>query len=178
MTDTTTTLVALIESLRRPHYINDEDCWYSCPKAKSDWSEGSASCNDEPKDKCTCGADTHNAKVDALLAVFSDPASIHLNILRGIIPLSRMNALHIAGATDYDTLLAEVRQRREADVDPMVAVKAYEAAHGGRSFTFRRGPNIFSWSGATAQEAWANAGMPAEEFGTWSWYEIGHEVEP
>lgn len=103
-------LVVLIESLRRPHYINDEDCWYSCPKARSGWHDGSASCNDEPKDKCTCGADAHNVTIDTLLAVFSDPASVHLNILRGIIPLSRMNALHIAGATDYDALKAEVER--------------------------------------------------------------------
>lgn len=73
---------------------------------------------------------------------------------------------------DIAALLEEVRRLREADVDPMVAVKAYEAAHGGRSFTFRRDSNIFSHSGATAQEAWANAGMPADEFESWSWYEI------
>lgn len=110
-------LIALIEDLRQSHYINDEDCWYSCPKAKNDYSDGSACCSDAPKDTCTCGADANNAKVDALLAVFSDPASIHLNILRGMIPLNRMNALHIAGATDYDTLKAENARLRDVLAD-------------------------------------------------------------
>ena len=46
----------------RLHYFC-EDCWYSCPKAED------GCCNDlVPKDKCTCGADTVNAAVDAVLA--------------------------------------------------------------------------------------------------------------
>ena len=53
-------LVALIESLRRTHYTC-EDCWYSCPKSE----EG---CCDDAQTGCTCGADEHNARVNAALA--------------------------------------------------------------------------------------------------------------
>lgn len=62
-------LVELIALARRPHHVEDGDCWFSCPKAVSDWHDGSASCNDEAValGKCTCGADAHNAKVDALM---------------------------------------------------------------------------------------------------------------
>lgn len=61
-------LIAAIEALRVPHLVVD-DCWYSCPKAQRDWSEGSASCNDDAKASgdCTCNADEHNAKVDAVI---------------------------------------------------------------------------------------------------------------
>lgn len=45
----------------RRHY-QCEDCWYSCPRSP----EGS--CNSSYGDKCNCGTDEHNAKVNALLA--------------------------------------------------------------------------------------------------------------
>lgn len=59
--------LALIEELgklaMRSHHWVDEDNWYSCPKAP----DGCA--NDAwPKGVCNCGADEHNAKVEALLA--------------------------------------------------------------------------------------------------------------
>lgn len=53
-------LRAALEAARIPHTICD-DCWYSCPKSGE-------CCNEElPKDKCTCGADTHNAAIAAAL---------------------------------------------------------------------------------------------------------------
>lgn len=60
----------LIEELaklaHRSHFWVDGDNWYSCPKAPD-------GCDDEskPKNVCDCGADEHNAKVDALLAQLS-----------------------------------------------------------------------------------------------------------
>jgi hypothetical protein len=56
----------LIEALKKygkqSHY-NCEDTWYGCPKSE----EGCA--NDAYKpDECNCGADDHNAKVEALLS--------------------------------------------------------------------------------------------------------------
>jgi hypothetical protein len=39
-----------------------EDCWYSCPKCA-----GGCCDKDKPKDRCTCGADAHNAKVELLI---------------------------------------------------------------------------------------------------------------
>ena len=42
------------------HYVNEEDCWYSCPK--------SGECCNETLDPtlCTCGADTVNAELEEL----------------------------------------------------------------------------------------------------------------
>ena len=51
-----------LNSLRRQHrYV--EDCWYSCPKAAD------GCCNDLAGDECDCGADEHNARIDALCAL-------------------------------------------------------------------------------------------------------------
>ena len=44
--------------------------------------------------------------------VLSDPAAFHLHALRNNV-LSRMNALHIAGATDYDSLKARADAMQE-----------------------------------------------------------------
>jgi hypothetical protein len=53
------------DGLRKLYLTHDEceDCWYSCPKSRD------GCCNDSyDTDECTCGADTHNALVDSLLA--------------------------------------------------------------------------------------------------------------
>ena len=55
------TCTELASLARRKHYYC-EDSWYSCPKA-----EGGCA-NDAEGGECNCGADKHNAKVDALLA--------------------------------------------------------------------------------------------------------------
>jgi hypothetical protein len=49
-----------------------EDSWYSCPKAED-------GCSDKTKgEECDCGADAHNARVDAILTSLgcenSDPS--------------------------------------------------------------------------------------------------------
>ena len=51
---------------RRKHYTC-EDSWYSCPQSEC----GSA--NDNAGAECDCGADEHNAKVDAICAALSLP---------------------------------------------------------------------------------------------------------
>jgi len=51
---------------RRKHYTC-EDSWYSCPQ-----SEG-GSANEHAGTECDCGADEHNAKVDAICAALSLP---------------------------------------------------------------------------------------------------------
>jgi hypothetical protein len=51
----------LVQLATRPHVYNDEDPWYSCPKAP-----GGCADDRQPKDVCTCGADKHNARVDEL----------------------------------------------------------------------------------------------------------------
>jgi hypothetical protein len=56
-------LRAALEKSRMPHLVVDGDCWYSCPKSGE-------CCNDgEDKDHCNCGADQHNAVIDAALAL-------------------------------------------------------------------------------------------------------------
>lgn len=62
-------LRALAESLRIRH-LNVEDCWYSCPKSED------GCCNDNYADgECICGADDHNARVDALLLLIDGSES-------------------------------------------------------------------------------------------------------
>lgn len=54
-------LTTTLPRLRRPHLV-EGDCWYSCPK--------SGDCCDDERDTnhCDCGADAHNAIIDAALA--------------------------------------------------------------------------------------------------------------
>ena len=54
-------LLAALQAAKLQHYAC-EDCWYSCPKSP----EGC--CNDAEGDECTCGADKHNAAIDAAIA--------------------------------------------------------------------------------------------------------------
>lgn len=66
-------LIELVNKLRRPHYICEDDCTISCPLAVNEDGE-SACCNDswlsanaENAHKCTCGADEHNRIVDEVI---------------------------------------------------------------------------------------------------------------
>lgn len=49
-----------------------------------------------------------------LYDMLQTPGCLHTNILRGLFTLPRMDALHIAGATDYDSLRADNARLREA----------------------------------------------------------------
>lgn len=59
-------LVGGLRRLRRAH-LECEDSWYSCPLSE----EG---CADDAQTGCTCGAETQNALVDALLGLI-EPAT-------------------------------------------------------------------------------------------------------
>ena len=73
MTDAET---KLRDALHRRHYYC-EDTFYSCPFAPEGCS------NDfEDKTKCQCGADEHNAQIDALVAGFA--ASVRAETLREV----------------------------------------------------------------------------------------------
>lgn len=62
-------LIGGLRRLRREHrYV--EDCWYSCPKAED------GCCDTAQGDECNCGAETHNALVDSLIALLPAPARI------------------------------------------------------------------------------------------------------
>lgn len=55
-------LIADLEDLKIPHHVEPEDHFYSCPK--------SGFCIKDLTGNvltCECGADNHNAKVDALI---------------------------------------------------------------------------------------------------------------
>ena len=54
-------IIKELEKLRREHYWNASDCWYSCPKSAD------GSCNDSEMDECTCGADRHNRQLDRII---------------------------------------------------------------------------------------------------------------
>lgn len=54
-------LIKELASLARRRHYCCEDSWYSCPK------EADGCANDTMGDECNCGADEHNAKVDALM---------------------------------------------------------------------------------------------------------------
>ena len=49
-------VITFLESMKRSHHINDEDCWYSCPASGE-------CCNDE-NEGCNCGADRVNEQID------------------------------------------------------------------------------------------------------------------
>lgn len=66
MTDYKQLCVELAALAKREHYYC-EDSWYSCPKA----ADGCA--DDYQGSDCNCGADAHNAKVDALVAALTEP---------------------------------------------------------------------------------------------------------
>jgi len=67
MTDTTRDLIQQLVGLARRKHYTCEDSWYSCPQSEC----GSA--NEHAGTKCDCGADEHNAKVDAICAALSLP---------------------------------------------------------------------------------------------------------
>lgn len=53
-------LRAALLAAKISHLVVDSDGWYSCP--------ASGECLDDTSDgKCNCGADEHNAKIDAAL---------------------------------------------------------------------------------------------------------------
>lgn len=50
-----------LKAARIQHLVVEADCWFSCPKSGE-------CCNHAlPEDRCTCGADAHNAAIDAAL---------------------------------------------------------------------------------------------------------------
>jgi hypothetical protein len=57
------TILAELEALRREHYENEEDAWYSCPKSKG----GCGKDSNMMEDVCDCGADDHNARLEKLI---------------------------------------------------------------------------------------------------------------
>ena len=67
MTTTRDLIQQLAGLAKREHYTCEEDSWYNCPR-----SEG-GSANDNAGEECDCGADEHNAKVDAICALLSQP---------------------------------------------------------------------------------------------------------
>lgn len=50
-----------LKASTRPHLVVDEDCWFSCPQS------GECCRDDQDKNKCDCGADEHNARIEAAL---------------------------------------------------------------------------------------------------------------
>ena len=70
MTDFRALCKELATLAKREHYCC-EDSWYSCPKAEDKCA------NESKEEDCDCGADIHNAKVEAIaaLAKYGTPTS-------------------------------------------------------------------------------------------------------
>jgi hypothetical protein len=74
----------LLDALKLPHLIVEGDCWFSCPAAR--YEDGRrACCNDNAGDRCNCGADEHNARVEELRSLVlrvesAPPAGPYLNV--------------------------------------------------------------------------------------------------
>ena len=64
---TTRNLIQQLAGLAKREHYTCEDSWYNCPRSE----DGSA--NDNAGEECDCGADEHNAKVDAICALLSQP---------------------------------------------------------------------------------------------------------
>jgi hypothetical protein len=64
---TTRDLIQQLAGLAKREHYTCEDSWYNCPRSE----DGSA--NDNAGEECDCGADEHNAKVDAICALLSQP---------------------------------------------------------------------------------------------------------
>lgn len=74
MKDGPSALVAAIEELRRDH-IAVADAFYSCPKSATGCDDPAWSA-----DECSCGADEHNARVDALVVRLTRSATPGLDL--------------------------------------------------------------------------------------------------
>lgn len=66
-------ICAELDALRREHHVCEGDCWFTCPaNNRGEGTPGEyryTSCNDQADRgdyTCDCGADEHNAKIDAL----------------------------------------------------------------------------------------------------------------
>jgi hypothetical protein len=62
-------LIQDLAALARRDRYSCEDPWYSCPKA-----EGGCA-NDAAGDDCNCGAEQHNAKVEAIVNAIAQQTS-------------------------------------------------------------------------------------------------------
>jgi hypothetical protein len=92
-----------LEGLKRAHFVCD-DPWYSCPLS----DEG---CIDDQAQGCTCGAEQHNAKIDALL---NDDTSSTIKLVKAVLDLPQTASIKLvktcwACPEQYDAFLNEKR---------------------------------------------------------------------
>lgn len=59
-----------------------------------------------------------------LWSLLKQPGVLHMQILRGLLPLTRMGALHLAGATDYDSMKAAL-EAAQAEAEKLRRFEAY-----------------------------------------------------
>jgi hypothetical protein len=86
-------LLDRIKGLKIPH-DSCEDGYYACPKSE----DGCA--NDQwEKDECNCGADEHNAEVDA---VFIEVNKEIERLRVGLTRLALCEAFHLSGCTNEE----------------------------------------------------------------------------
>lgn len=84
-------------------------------------------CNDSGNQ--IAAALNERAELAKLQTILSDEATLHANILRGEVPMSRATALHIAGAGDYDELKVENAELKEALKSLIKSLDDFQAVH-------------------------------------------------
>lgn len=88
--------------------------------------------------ECIAALAQERDQMQSKLALLTDPAAVHANILRGTLPLTKAQAIHIAG------LPADVEQEMErlrAEVERLSAVlkSIHCASCGGNNLKHKRG---------------------------------------
>ncbi len=115
-----TDLVLALESLKIPHLNLDGDCWYSCPK--------SGYCCDENKvDKCNCGAEAHNDKIDSLIANLKDQSVKEPHLVK----VARI-AASLPHSEEADQIVNELFKRHDSGKSKPInpdTIKPLEVAH-------------------------------------------------
>ena len=76
-------LIDRLNKLRRQHYVNDDDCWYTCIAA-TDEADGNHSCNEQAPGDCDCGAGEFNKELDEIIKLVNIMINHNRELTAGI----------------------------------------------------------------------------------------------
>lgn len=82
--------------LDRRHHVEEEDCWFSCPKSGE-------CCNENQPDTCTCGKDELDKTLRAALTALSQPSPLatlreRMEQLRAVEVVRIQDTFNVSGA--------------------------------------------------------------------------------
>ena len=92
-------LEAFIRSLRTDHHYECQDGWYSCPKSED------GCYNDGQGDDCTCGVDTLNEQISAILGESGRSAGVFSGFRLVVDPSLPENTIAVRNAPDPSKML-------------------------------------------------------------------------